>query len=132
MRFDTNSFINPIIPISGEFANILAMNMVGTCSTVKQDSCWKIFSDRSVTSIVIEPTVEVIEIVSKVNKIKFSSECFERAKVSQICLQTETSACSRLEQRRIGSCLKIFPVWEKIRIKPVIAEITVNSNVKRK
>ena len=106
--------------------------MVGTCPTSGQDSSWKIFSDRSVTSIVIEPTVEVIEIVSKINKIKFSSERVEKANVSQISIQTDTSQCSRLEQKRIGSCLKLLPVWTKIRIKPVIAEITVNSNVKRK
>ena len=96
-----------------------------------QESSWKIFSDPSITSIVIEPTVEVIEIQPKINKIKFSSGLVGKATLNQIILQTDTSPCSRLEQRTIGSCLKIVPVWEKIRIRPVIAEIRLNSNVRR-
>ena len=106
--------------------------MVRTPSHSGQDSGWRIFSDRSVTSILIEPTVEVIEIVSKINKIKYSSGHVEKARVSQISIGTDTSECSRLEHKKVGSCLKILPVWGKIRIRPVIAEITVDSNVKRK
>ena len=96
-----------------------------------QESSWKIFSDPSITSIVIEPTVEVIEIKPKINKIRFCSDLVGKASLNQILLQTVTSECSRLEQRTIGSCLKIVPVWEKIRIRPVIAEIRLNSNVRR-
>lgn len=96
-----------------------------------QESTWKIFSDPSITSIVIEPTIEVIEIQPKINKIKFSSGLVGKATLNQIVIQTATSQCARLEQRTIGSCLKIVPVWEKIRIRPVIAEIRLNSNVRR-
>ena len=117
---------------SGEFTNARVSRMVRTPSHSGQDSGWRIFSDRSVTSILIEPTVEVIEIVSKINKIKYSSGHVEKARVSQISIETDTSECSRLEHKKVGSCLKILPVWGKIRIRPVIAEITVDSNVKRK
>ena len=97
-----------------------------------QESSWKIFSDPSITSIVLEPTVEVIEIQPKINKITFCSDLVVgKASLNQILIERVTSQCSRLEHRTIGSCLKIVPVWEKIRIRPVIAEIRLNSNVRR-
>ena len=96
-----------------------------------QESSWKIFSDPSITSLVIEPTVEVIEIQPKINKIKFCSELVGKATLNQMIIETDTYPCSRLEERKIGSCLKIVPVWEKIRIRPVIAEIRLSSNVRR-
>ena len=96
-----------------------------------QESSWKIFSDPWITSLVIEPTVEVIEIQPKINKIRFCSELVGKATLNQMIIETATAPCSRLDQRTVGSCLKIVPVWERIRIRPAIAEIRLNSSVRR-
>ena len=49
-----------------------------------------------------------------------------------LAFHNQFNACQTfLKSRTVGSCLKIFPVWERIRIRPVIAEIRLNSSVRR-
>ena len=80
--------------------------MVETPST-QQESSWKIYSDPSVKSIVIKPTVEVIEVDSQIDKIKFSSGFREKATLSQIIIEKEALSCSRLGRASLPQICKL-------------------------
>ena len=104
------------------------MTVVHNISENVNHEFWTIYTDKSVTNLLIEPQIDQVYVKVRVNNIGFvkDSENVNVGKISSTSVIMSQKSKFELEYKE--DCLKISPNWGDVTLVPEIENINIGGN----
>ena len=103
------------------------MTVVQNISENVNHESWTIYTDKSVTNLLIEPQIDQVYVKVRVNNISFvkDSENVNVGKISSTSVIMSQKSTFELEYKE--DCLKISPNWGDVTLVPEIENIDIGA-----